>query len=155
MVTLLYIGFTLGFIIGVVLTALVSSLSVPDGNLHLYTSGFSDFIKNPVSAFFIHSFACGILGMIIGGSMIFYEIDEWGLSISAMAHFLVSIISFYLAAFFLRWFRPTDLFAICTSFAMFVINYTCIWFIQYLSCKRQVAEINQKLNLRKKEYKKL
>ena len=48
MVTLLYIGFTLGFIIGVVLTALVSSLSVPDGNLHLYTSGFSDFIKNPV-----------------------------------------------------------------------------------------------------------
>ena len=39
-ISLLYIGFTLGFILGVVLTGSIVTLLISDGSLHLYTSGF-------------------------------------------------------------------------------------------------------------------
>lgn len=149
-ISLLYIGFTLGFILGVVLTTAIVTLLSPDGSLHLYTAGFSGVIENPLIAFFVHSFVCGILGMVMFGSMAFYEIEKWDLLKATTAHFSISIIGFYLTAFFLRWFGPTQITAVCTSLIMFIMIYTGIWLSQYLSCKSQIEEINQKLTIKKR-----
>ncbi len=148
-ISLLYIGFTLGFILGVVLTGSIATLLISDGSLHLYTSGFSGVIKNPLTAFLTHSFVCGLLGMVMFGAMAFYEIDDWDLLKATAAHFSVSITGFYLTAFFLRWFTPTQTKAVCTSLIMFIMIYTGIWLSQYLSCRAQVEEINKKLIIKK------
>lgn len=147
--TLLYIGFMMGFSLGVVLTAVITTLVSHDGNLHLYTTAFSRTIENQLAAFLIHSFACGLLGMIMLGAAMIYEIDEWDLLKATIAHFIIILISFYLTAFSLRWFSPSNLKAVCTSLSMFVVMYSCIWLSQYLSCKEQVKEINQQLTLKK------
>lgn len=147
---LLYIGFSLGFFLGVILTAMIVTLVADDGTLHLYTTEFEHAIHNPLAAFIIHSMTCGILGMITLGAASIYEINEWDLLKATIVHFLVIVCSFYLAAFFLRWFSYTNTKAICISLAMFIINYTVIWLGQYLSCKAQIKEINQKLILKKK-----
>ncbi len=147
--SLLYIGFSMGAILGVVLTAVITTLVIHDENLHLYTTAFSRTIENPLAAFLVHSFACGLLGMIMLGAAMIYEIDEWDLLKATTVHFIIIIISFYLAAFSLRWFSPTNLKAVCASLIMFVAMYSCIWLSQYLSCKEQVKEINRQLTLKK------
>ena len=146
---ILYIGFSFGFVLGVVLTSVISTLTIADGRLHLYTNAFSDFIANPLVAFMVHSTVCGILGMIMLGSAQIYDIDEWGLLKATMVHFFVIVVSFYSAAFFLRWFSPADMSAVCTSLMIFVVIYTGIWLGQYLSCKSQVDEINRNLIIKK------
>ena len=150
---LLYIGFTLGFFIGVIATALIVTIVTGDGNLHLYTSNFEQAISNPLAAFLIHSITCGILGMVITGAVTIYEIDDWDLLPATIVHFFVILSSFYSTAFFLRWFSPANTKAVSISFAMFIINYTVIWISQYLSYKAQIKEINQKLLLKKKNHK--
>ena len=148
-ISLLYIGFTSGFILGVLLTTFIATLVISDGSLHLYTTDFSHVFKNPLMAFSVHSIACGILGMIMLGSMAVYEIDRWDLSKATAVHFIISITSFYSTVFFLRWFSPANISAVCTSLLMFILIYTGIWLSQYLSCKAQVKEINQRLDMKK------
>lgn len=148
-ISLIYVGFTLGFILGVVLTTIITTKAIADGSLHLCTTGFLDAIGNPLSAFLIHSFVCGALGTIMFLSALIYEIDNWGLLRATAVHFSVNVSCFYLTAFFLRWFSTSQTKAICTSFIMFVVMYSCIWFFQYLSCKSQVNEINQKLTIKR------
>ena len=148
-ISLLYIGFTSGFILGVVLTSIITTLVISDGSIHLYTTAFSKVFRNPLTAFLIHSLICGILGMIMLGLSGLYEIEKWDLLKATIVHFLLSIISFYATAFFLRWFSPSNTKAVCTSMLMFIVNYTGIWLSQYLSCKTQVEEINKRLDLKK------
>lgn len=146
----LYIGFTLGFILGVSITAMIVTAVIGDGSLHLYTSKFTEEFKNPVTAFIIHSTACGILGMIMTCAAAIYEIEEWDLLKATIVHFLVIVSSFYGTAFFLRWFGPENTKAVCTSFIMFILIYTGIWLCQYLTYKAQIREINQRLMIKKK-----
>lgn len=148
-ISLLYIGFTLGFILGIILTSVIATIAIADNSMHLYTNEFLEFIGNPLTALLIHSFVCGILGMIILGSALLYEIDKWGLLKATIIHFIVIVVSFYSIAFFLRWFEPTDSIAVGTSLVMFIVIYTGIWLVQYLSYKIQIKEINQKLNIKK------
>ena len=152
-INLLYIGFSLGFILGVVLTTTIATILIDDGNLHLFTNDFHEFIGNQLMGLMVHSFVCGVLGMVMAGSAIIYEIEEWELLKATIIHFLVIIVSFYSTAFFLRWFRPADHRAIITSLIMFIVIYVCIWLSQYLSYKSQINEINQKLSIKKENYK--
>lgn len=148
-ISLIYVGFTLGFILGVVLTAIISTVAIADDNLHLCTTGFLNAVGNPLSAFLIHSFVCGTLGTIMFLSALIYEIDNLELLPATIVHFIVNAGSFYLTAFSLRWFSTVQKKAICTSFIMFVVMYSCIWFFQYLSYKSQVNEINKKLTIKR------
>lgn len=148
-ILIIYIGFTFGFMLGVVLTSVIATLVIADGKLHPYTNAFSDFIGNPLWALLIHSSVCGLLGAIIFVSALIYDIDEWGLLRATLVHFFVIIVSFYSAAFFMRWFSPFDLSAVGTSLMMFIVIYTGIWLGQFLSCKSQVDEINRNLSIKK------
>lgn len=151
-ITTLYIGFSLGFMVGVVMTSVITTLVISDGNIHFVTPGFMKFIGNPLAAFIIHSLVCGILGTIMLGSAYIYEIDRWTLLKATIIHFIVIVISFYLTVFFLRWFAPTNIKAIITSLIIFIVTYTIIWLIMYLSYKSQIKEINQNLKIKKRDF---
>lgn len=148
---LIYIGFSLGFILGVILTTIIATLVYSDGTLHPYTTGFLEYIGNPLLAFLIHSIVCGLLGVIMLTSALFYEIEEWYLLKATLLQFLVIIAGFYLTAFFLRWFAPSNTKAVCTSMIIFILAFSVIWFSQYLSCIHQVKDINQRLDKKKNE----
>lgn len=148
-ISLIYIGFSLGFILGVTLTTLIATVAIDDGSVHLFTNGFLNAIGNPLEAFFLHSFVCGILGMIMLLSSLIYEIDRWGLLMATVVHFIVNVTCFYMTAFFLKWFAPSQIKAVCTSLIMFIVMYSCIWLFQYLSCKTQVNEINERLTIKR------
>ena len=147
--SLVYIGFSLGFILGVVLTTTIATLVYTDGALHPYTVEFLEFIGNPLWAFLIHSVVCGFLGIIMLTSALFYEIDEWDLLKATVLQFFVIITGFYLTAFFLRWFIPSNVKALVTSLIIFIMIFSAIWLSQYISYAHQVKDINHRLDLKK------
>ena len=144
-----YIGFTIGFIMGVVFTTIFATHDAADGSVHLYSEELGRIIANPLLAFMIHSFTCGLLGMVAMVSTIVYEIEDWNLLKATFIHFLVCVVSFYLTAFFLGWIKPSDTLDILVLLVFFIASYVIIWLIQYLSYRSQIKEINEKLAVKK------
>ncbi len=140
------IGFGLGVIVGVMITAFSATLTYADGNLYLCSKELIEAVGNPLLAFTIQAIVSGIYGVIgLGGSVV-YSIEEWSIVKCTSLHYLTVMVGFYIMAFLMRWFRITDIAEILTMFVMMTAVYIIIWISNYLSCKAQLKEINKELD---------
>ena len=118
------LGFVLGVMIGVILTLTDSA--------------------DDLRAAFPYILVCGIPGCIAMGSSVIYDIEEWSLARATVTHFLITFVSYYAIALPLGWFRLGDsLFWIIT--VSMLAGYVIVWWIMYLSYKRQIRRMNDKL----------
>ena len=145
------IGFVIGFIVGVIITPIVMSIVMGDGKLYMCTTGFSEFIGNPVLAFILHSLVCGLYGAVGFASSAIYEIESWSILKATIVHFLLILFCFYSATFFLRIISPTNVKALIISFAISVVMYVIVWIIIYMSYKSDVETINDVISSRKEK----
>ena len=82
--------------------------------------------------------------MVANGSSVLYEIETWSIVRSTITHFIIAMATFYVVAFTLRWFAPTD--PVCWIMSVIlVIVYFIIWMIQYLIYKHKVKRMNEEL----------
>ena len=92
----------------------------------------------------LHLILSGVLGMVANGSSVLYEIETWSIARSTITHFIIAMATFYVVAFTLRWFAPTD--PVCWIMSVIlVIVYFIIWMIQYLIYKHKVKRMNEEL----------
>lgn len=139
------IGFALGMLLGIVITAVSATMTYADGNLYLCTKEFDAFIGNPLLALIIQAVASGVYGMIgMGGSSVYY-IEEWSLIKATVSHFFITVTCFYITSFFLRWISPADIEACLIMLIFFIIPYVMIWTFKYLSYRSQIMDINKGL----------
>ena len=139
------IGFGIGVIVGVMITAFTATLTYADGNLYLCSKELIEAVGNPLLAFTIQALTSGIYGVIAVGGSVVYSIEEWSIVKCTSLHYLTVMIGYYIMAFLMRWFRITDIAEILTMFIMMTIAYTMIWMANYLSYKAQLKEINKEL----------
>ena len=145
------IGFALGFIAGVLITPIVMSIVMGDGKLYMCTTGFSEFIGNPVLSFILHALVCGLYGAVGFASSCIYEIENWSILKVTIVHFLLILFCFYSSTFFLRIISPTNVKALIISFAISVVMYVIVWIIIYMSYKSDVETINDVISSRKEK----
>ncbi len=139
------LGFALGMLSGVIITAMISTASVGDGSLHLFAPEFLEAVGDPVIAFFIQALAVGIYGMIaFGGSSVYY-IEEWSELKATLVHFPITVISYYVTGFALRWFSVNNLTECFVVFLIFVVLYVMIWLGHYFYYRSQIETINREL----------
>ena len=62
-----------------------------------------------------------------------------------VTHFLMTVISYYLMGFFLRWFSPDDISWCLLWFGIFILIYLSIWLSHILVYRAQMKEINEEL----------
>ena len=108
-------------------------------------------IGDPTLAILIQVLAEGLYGVIAFGGTFVYYIEEWGMLKATLAHFLMLSVSFFLMAFFLKWYTfysPTAILVFCLCFAA---AYFMIWLLEYLSYKSQIKKINDGLTRLKAE----
>ena len=139
------IGFALGIMLGIIITAVSATMEYADGTLYLCSKEFNAFIGDPLLAFVIQALVTGIYGMIgMGGSSVYY-IERLSLLGATVSHFIVTVGFYYITAFFLRWISPSNILDCLIMFMFFLIPYVIIWVSKYLSYKSQIKEINEGL----------
>jgi hypothetical protein len=142
------IGFALGVIIGVLVTATITTFVISDGTLYLCVPEFTAFVGgNLLTAFVIQAVVSGIYGAAVMGISAVYWIEEWSLLRATVTHFSVTMVSYYLTGFFLRWFSVENVGEWIVMFFICVAIYSIIWFSNYLSYKAQIDEINKELQI--------
>ena len=124
------IGMILGIFIGAGFWYLMSG-EVPETSTSL-------------SAMMLHLLLSGVLGMVANGSSVIYEIEEWSIVRATITHFIIAMGVFYVIAFTLRWFSPSDP-ACWIMSAIMVIVYFTIWMVQSLIFKHKVKRMNEEL----------
>lgn len=145
------IGFGFGVIFSVLLCAFLASEVTADGTeLRLCAPEFIDAVGNPLTAFTIQAFASGINGVICMGGASIYSIESWSLVKCTVCHFIVSMTSYFVLAFSMRWFTVKDIRDALIMFVILVFVYFIIWIINYLTYKAELKAINKELEELKK-----
>lgn len=141
------IGFALGIVIGTVITAVTTTMSIADGKLYICVPEFTEFIGNELLAFVIQSILSGVIGIAgMGGSAV-YSIEEWSLLRATVSHFIPTVSVFFAVSFFLKWLSFENKIEIFIMLAIYIATYCLIWLSQYFSYKLQIEEINKDLEL--------
>lgn len=140
-------GFAMGMVICQIISAAISTISLSDGALHLCTVEFVEYMGgNQITAFVIQTIVCGLYGSIaVGGSSVYY-LETWSILKATVTHFLMTVISYYVTGFFLRWFSISDISWCLLWLVIFILTYTGIWLSSYLSYRADIRKINMELN---------
>ena len=107
-------------------------------------SGEAPETSTSLNAMMLHLLLSGVLGMVANGSSVIYEIEEWSIVRATITHFIIAMGVFYVIAFTLRWFSPSDP-ACWIMSAIMVIVYFTIWMVQSLIFKHKVKRMNEEL----------
>ena len=124
------IGIILGIFVGAGFWYLMSG-EVPEASTGL-------------SAMVLHLLLSGVLGMVANGSSVIYEIEEWSIVRATITHFIISMGIFYVIAFSLGWFSPSDP-ACWIMSVILVFVYFMIWMVHSLIFKYKVKRMNEEL----------
>lgn len=132
------------FFVGVGIGRFVESiLSLIFGH---YIIGVPEFLNavDPSYASLIQSLLYGGFGLVSAfGEEVFYKKLDLALAIQSLLHFGMIFSYFLFTGYILAWFSEDD---IILTIGIFVLIYLVIWLAIYLSTKKNIEEINKKLN---------
>ena len=139
------IGFGLGVIVGVMLSAFFSTLSIADGNLYLCSEALTRAVGDPLLAFVIEALLSGLNGAVAMGLSSVYSIEEWSVAKCTAVHYFPTMTVCFIVAFSLRWILIGDIAMILIMFSMMTVAYFIIWLSFYISYRIQLKKINREL----------
>lgn len=113
----------------------------------LFSNSASSFTKE----FLISQYVAGaVIGFAFGSLNILFQSDKLGIIDATLIHFIGVLIVYIPCANMAGWFR-NDITIITSTMLTFVFVYTIIWLICYLQWKKDINQINMKLNLRREK----
>ena len=134
------LGFSVGLLLGDGIAMLTGSLG--GGELVLVSGKLLDMIGNIALAFLIQSILSGLYGALTFGTMVFYDIESWPLTVATAAHALVVIGAFVPLSGFLGWASDEPI-GFLIMIGCQVLGFLIVWIIMYSIYKKQVKEINE------------
>ena len=135
------IGFSLGILICVTITSIITTYTINDGNTYIFDFELTNFFGNELIAFIVQLIISGFFGAICIGGTIVYDIESWSILKATMSHFIITVVIFFITAFLLRWWLMTDYKIDLIILAIFIIIYLFIWIAQYIKYKIQIKKI--------------
>ena len=127
------LGFILGILIGLIITAATGSQNQ----------------EQQISSITLYLFTCGLLGAINMAATVVYSIEHWGLLRTTLTHFCISMGTLCVIGFSVGWLNINDT---VTWYILLIsiIVYFIIWFIMYWRYKQKIKKINEALGRWKK-----
>ncbi|MBE5870483.1 MAG: DUF3021 domain-containing protein [Lachnospiraceae bacterium] len=133
------IGYALGMMIGVAITAISVTLSANDGTVYLYEPGWVERVGGVGIGFTLEAVISGLLGVVGMGGSVMYDIEHWSLFRATFTHFVITVAAYFAAGWILDWYIDW------IALAFFVAAYVLIWQIQNFLYKLQIKKINRNL----------
>ncbi len=139
------IRFANGFCYSVAITMVVELLIMKFTDHATMLPEFAARYENEVLSFGVQLLLVGIMSGVTSAGMVLFELKRPGLLWQSVLFLLVMLAVWIPTACYL-WGFHKYLMSMISSLASIVVTYGICWGIQYKLCRRDVQEINQRLN---------
>lgn len=133
------IGLTISTIIPIII-----SMAIGDGTYYAVVPQLITDFGSELNAVLIQTVSSLIYGAAFAGASAIWENENWSLLKQTISHLVVCSLATFPIAYVNRW-MSRDLFGIAFYFGIFFFIYAVIWIWQYLSIKRRVMQMNEKI----------
>ena len=136
----------LGMIIGLTISTVITILNSlgGDGQYQAVVPALIEDCGSEINAVVAQALCSLLYGGIIGAASVIWETD-WSLTKMTVVHLLVISLTMLPIAYLMRWMNRTVR-GVLLYVIFFLVLYAIIWIISYLKTRRQISEINKKIN---------
>lgn len=139
-----FMGAAIGVLISV-LTAVIISYSIGDGEFHYVSENLINECGNEINAVFWQIVIVMPYSAAWGGLSVIWEREDWGIFKQAGIYYAVSVCLTLIAAFALHWVEHNFL-AFIIYTAIFTVVYFIIFAVQFMFAKATVKKFNLKVS---------
>lgn len=136
------VGLTISYLIPVFL-----SLAIGDGNYYPIVPALAEICGNEINAVLLQTVCSLLVGAVFGGASAIWQMEEWSLMRMTVTHLIICSAAMFPIAYLMQW-MPRNLGGFLRYFGIFFGIYFFIWGSQYITIKRKLAMINQKMRER-------
>lgn len=140
------LGAPIGLAVNYLITVLIS-LAVADGNFYPVVPELAADCGSEMNAVLLQTLFSIIYGAVWGGASGIWETERWSLLRMTVTHLLICSIITFPIAYLMRW-MPHNIMGILLYFGIFGAIYLFIWISQYQAIKRNIRQINHKMQER-------
>ena len=136
----------LGMIIGLTISTVITILNSlgGDGQYQAVVPALIEDCGSEINAVVAQALCSLLYGGIIGAASVIWETD-WSLTKMTVVHLLVISLAVLPIAYLLQWMKHT-VGGVLLYFGFFLLVYAIIWITQYSRMKKQISDINKKVN---------
>ena len=121
------------------------SLSIGDGKYYAVVPELVEDFGSEINAVLIQAVLSMVYGAAFGGASVIWDTD-WSLTKMTVSHFMICSAATFPTAWFMRW-MDHSLIGALKYFGIFIVIYAIIWISMYLSIKKRINEINEKVHV--------
>lgn len=137
------LGAPLGVAVSYLITVLIS-LAAADGNYYPVVPELIDNCRNEMNAVLLQTIVSLLYGAVWGGASAIWEMESWSLLRMTVTHLVICSITTFPTAYLMRW-MPHNITGILLYFGIFFAIYLLIWTLQYHNIRKQIDQINHKV----------
>ncbi len=138
------LGMPLGLAISTVITIIIS-LNKADGQYYAVVPALIEDFGSEISAVLVQALCSLLYGAAFAAASVIWE-TNWSLMKMTVVHLLVISVAVLPIAWLLQWMKHT-VGGVFLYFGIFLLIYAVIWLSQYSRTKKQISEINKKINV--------
>lgn len=135
-------GFSFATLIGFLINLIISA-SVGNGEFLAVMPVLATRFETELTAVFVQFMLTGLIGVTFAEGALIFNIAKWSFPLQFLVHFLVTAV-IYIPFAILCWF-PLKAGGIVFMIVNIIFTYALTWIIQYHVNRKNIAEINRKL----------
>lgn len=137
------LGVPLGIALGHIIS-LLASLGLAGGEFSPCVPSLVQAMGSEVAAVALQTGLSGLLGAAFGAGSVVWSLDHWSLVKQTGVYFLIGSLAMLPIAYLAHWMEHS-LRGILGYFLIYLAIFAGIWAIQYLTWRRRIGKLNQKL----------
>lgn len=138
------IGAPIGFALSTFITVIIS-IAIGDGNFHPVVPQMAIDFGSELNAVIAQMLFSFLYGGAFAGASVIWENDDWSLLRKTVTHLIIVSVCTFPVAYFCHW-MGHNLISVVSYFAIFFMIYLSVWISRYFAIKRNLKEMNDKLN---------
>lgn len=142
-------GALFGVAFGYIITVMIS-LTMADGNFYPVVPQLEVDFGSQMNAVLIQTILCFVYGAAWAGAGLVWEQESWSLLKQTAVHFIICSLATFPIAYLLQWMQHS-VSGVIIYFAIFIVIYAVIWFLQYSAMKKRISQINLRMQENYKE----
>lgn len=137
------IGAPAGLAIGTAIT-IILSFFIGDGRYHAVVPAFAAECGCELNAVVIQALCSLLYGAALSGASVIWQVERWSILRQTVTHLLVCSAAMFPTAYCLYW-MERSMAGVLQYVGVFLIIYLAIWLSMYLSYRRRIRQINDRL----------